>query len=183
MKPDIYDAIHAANMSQRPAFYAGRGPNTSDCSSDHLVKIHAFLRAQDPKAARAMVAVIADLKEMGASEVLSALFALAGNDYKMPRNPRQPTQTEAIADGMKDPATGDYNADRLGLCGMFDFMSDRRSPEQLEAEGDQIKREFFRALNKNDLPIVAKKFLEKESTARMWDYGYGYGVNVYRGGR
>ena len=149
----LYDLFKAGNMSARAEYYSGRGPNRGDCGADHLAKIHAFLKARDPEAAKAMVMTIFQLEEMGASEIIIALEQLHWNNYRMPEEILQPKQTEAVAEGFKNPETGNYDSQQVaGMCGLFNLLGDRSTPEERRIKGDGIKQEFFQKLNSGDLP-------------------------------
>jgi hypothetical protein len=80
---DIREIVQRAGMSDRPAFYSGRGATLSDLNSTILQKIHdGIVESFGEEAAKEYVQLVDEIEVMSATSFLVALYSLAWGGWK-----------------------------------------------------------------------------------------------------
>jgi len=93
MKHDLEDRasamqiVSAAGMSDRPAFYSGRGAVTCDLNDTILEQIYQGIRkGRGEEPAEEFVKMVAYIPELNATDFLLTLYALEDHGWKWDRN-------------------------------------------------------------------------------------------------
>jgi hypothetical protein len=79
---DIREIVQNAGMSDRPAYYSGRGATLSDLNSTILQKIHdGIVKEFGKEAGNGFVQMVDELKVMSATGFLKSVYRLAHNNW------------------------------------------------------------------------------------------------------
>jgi hypothetical protein len=80
---DIREIVQQAGMSDRPAYYSGRGATISDLNSQILQKIHeSIVKNIGAEAGKEFIQLVDEIEVMSATGFLQALYSLARNNWK-----------------------------------------------------------------------------------------------------
>jgi hypothetical protein len=79
---DIREIVQNAGMSDRPAFYSGRGATLSDLNSTILQKIHdGIVKEFGKEAGEGFVQMVDELRVMSATSFLNSVYRLSHNNW------------------------------------------------------------------------------------------------------
>lgn len=82
-KLTVRDIVCEAGMSDRPEYYSGRGAILSDLRPEHLQRIHDLInREHGGEAAKNFIEMVANMKDLAASNFLTCLYALEARNWK-----------------------------------------------------------------------------------------------------
>ena len=77
------DIVNKAGMSDRPEYYSGRGAISCDLNSSQLSKIHGLIKKEyGSSAAKNFVKMIANVKDLAASNFLTCLYFLEARKWE-----------------------------------------------------------------------------------------------------
>ena len=127
----IREIVREAGMSDRPAYYSGRGATLSDLNSDRLGTIHRLIKEQlGDDQAQAYVQMVAGLDKASATGFLNSLYGLAANDWVYRPHTISHVDIEKDADGRHNITQG--------IATIFAAMNSTRD------ETERIRGEFLR---------------------------------------
>ncbi len=123
--------VQEAGMSERPAYYSGRGTVTSDLNSMILTKIAALIEKHHGEDAKKnFVKMVAGLKEANATDFLNELYMLEGNNWKY----REQIHKTGNDVGDHDTSLG------AAFATIIDTKAGSRNVDQTSAIRDQFLR-------------------------------------------
>jgi hypothetical protein len=77
------DIVNEAGMDERPEYYSGRGATLTDLTPKHLQKIHGLINKEHgEEAAQNFVEMIANMKDLAASNFLTCLYHLEAMGWR-----------------------------------------------------------------------------------------------------
>lgn len=134
MPIDARNAIRRwTNMSNRPEYYSGRGPNPGDLSPQQLFQIHAGLKAEvSAEAAEAFVSFVESLQNLSATNFLNQFYWFVDHGC-------QPVAPLAESDLDVGPDDGGQYIRALGS--IVECLS--RGSSRSDSASDSIKQGFL----------------------------------------
>ncbi len=169
---DAHEIMMAANprCSDRPDFFSGRGPRTSDLNGELLSRIHAqVVHDNGAKAGEAFVAMVADLPSASMTNFLLNLRALSDRGWE-----HDPRDLDAREESMDD-ARSDAERGAIGFVAVAHALAGvRRKPGGADSSDDMAVRGGFLRAHRYVLEKGAWRKLKKGETPPVQRSIYGW---------
>lgn len=135
---ELTEIVRQAGMSDRPAFYSGRGATTSDLDGRKLKKIHDLIKSEiGEKEADGYILMVAGMKELSATAFLNTLYGMPYSYWKF--------NYEAPGHDIEKDEDGNHNV-MQGMATILAAMG-RKGRDDTSA----TKRDFLYLVGRRDL--------------------------------